>query len=422
MSRLVLNPIIVLLMVADPQTAAPNDDVSGVAIPEQTEASPSSSAGALLVVPRAVVGAASVPFRAGLTYYERYDVKERVLDIFFDDTRTFGIYPRLSFETRTQPGVGVRLVHKNLFGSGARVRAAADYGGEHQRRLDAAFTTPPLLAAPARLHLRGGWQRQPRLPFYGIGDGPAVVSRFGQDVSRAEAGLEVDPAGPWSFALTGTYLSRRFREETPGTLPNGSRGAEVVYGEAEVGVDTLAVGAPWISPGAPSRGTRASAFAGAATGARGDRTRYVRYGLDALQYFDLYRGDRVLLLRMHAEGVVGSDENIPFTDLPRLGGPQFLRGYTRDRFSDHVAVLGSIEYRYPIWRELAGFVFVDAGRVAPDLGALSGRFRPGAGGGLELYSTDAFRMRTQLAGSAEGLFFHLALEAVYRQSTPPYRI
>jgi outer membrane translocation and assembly module TamA len=190
-----------------------------------------------------------------------------------------------------------------------------------------------------------------------------------------------------------------------------------------VGVDTLAVGAPWISPGAPSRGTRASAFVGAAAGASGDRTRYVRYGLDAIQYFDLYRGDRVLLVRVHGEGVAArSDEDIPFTDLPRLGGPQFLRGYARDRFRDRVAVLGSIEYRYPIWRELSGFLFVDAGRVAPGIDALSGHFRPGAGGGLELYSNEAFRMRTQLAGSSDGLFFHLAVEAVYRQSTPPYRI
>jgi hypothetical protein len=371
--------------------------------------------------------------RAGLTCYERYQVKERLLDLFFDDTRTFGVYPRLSLESGTRPGVGVRLVHKDLFGSGARLRLAADYGGELQQRLDGGLTTGPLFAAPLRLHVRGGWQQQPGAPFYGFGDTPAQRAPFWQRVVRAEVGLEVNPAGPLFGSLTGSFVSRRFGERSATAAPvdrsaltGWATGTRVFYGEAEVGVDTLAVSRPSISAAAPSSGTRLALFAGAAAGAKGDPTRYARYGLDALQYLDLYGGDRVLVLRLHGEGVApaaGSDR-IPFTDLPRLGGPSFLRGYARDRFRDRVAVLGTVEYRYPIWRQLSGFLFVDAGKVVPDWAALSRSARPrvGGGGGLELYSDESFKLRTQLAGSEEGLFFQLAVEAVYRQSTPPYRI
>jgi hypothetical protein len=420
----------VLALVA-PATASPAatpEEVSGVLVPEaEPDPAPARS---LLVVPRAMVGAAAVPVRTGLTYYERYQVKERLIDLFFDDTRTFGIYPRLSLESGLRPGVGVRLVHKDLLG--ARLRLAADYGGEHQQRLDGSIASPPIFSAPVRLHLRGGWQQQPRAAFFGIGDGPAVSAPFWQRTYRAEVGLVADPAGPFFGSLTGTYVSRRFGEgpnETPvdrSALVGWATGAQVFYGEAEVGIDTLRVSRVSISSAAPSSGTRLTLFGGGATGASGDPTRYARYGLDALHAFDLYGGDRVLLLRLHTEAVApaAGDDSIPFTDLPRLGGPQFLRGYARDRFRDRVAVLGSVEYRYPIWRQLSGFLFVDAGKVSPGWADLSRAARPrlGYGGGLELYSSESFRMRTQLAGSEEGLYFQLAVDAVYRQSTPPYRI
>ena len=160
---------------------------------------------------------------------------------------------------------------------------------------------------------------------------------------------------------------------------------------------------------APSTGWRTLAFGGPAWGIDGDRTNYLRYGLEARRYFDLYAGDRVLLLRAYAEGVtaVGAGGYVPFTDLPRLGGPQQLRGYTRDRFRDRLAVLGTVEYRYPIWNELAGFLFVDAGRVlrgrrcAGHAGAIAAAgLRVGGGGGLEMHQGNRFRMRGQLAGLA----------------------
>ena len=71
-----------------------------------------------------------------------HNVRERVLDIFFDDSRTFGVYPRLTLESQTTVGVGVRLVHRNLFGSGVRFKGAADA----RRRVPAAAGRQPAAA------------------------------------------------------------------------------------------------------------------------------------------------------------------------------------------------------------------------------------------------------------------------------------
>lgn len=109
-------------------------DVSGVLVPEVEP--PRSPARHLLVVPRLAVTAVAVPVQAGLTLVEDHHVREHLLDLFFDDTRTFGVYPTVTLETRLMPGFGARLVHKNLFGHGGRLRLGGDYGGESRFRVE----------------------------------------------------------------------------------------------------------------------------------------------------------------------------------------------------------------------------------------------------------------------------------------------
>src|SRR5262249_8960582 len=131
---------------------------------------------------------------------------------------------------------------------------------------------------------------------------------------------------------------------------------------------------------------------------------------------DLYRGDRILLLRLFVEGVTGPLDRIPFTDLPRLGGPQFLRGYPRDRFRDRGLWLGTAEDQYPVTQEIAGYLVLDARRVERDrLDASFARVRYGIGGGIELHSATSFLLRLQLAGSLDepGLFVKLTLDPIY---------
>jgi hypothetical protein len=439
---------------AAPSTA----DVSGVLVPE-AEAS-ASPARHLLVVPRVLAATVAMPLRGGLTLYEEHHVRERLVDLFFDDTRTFGIYPTVALETSLTPGVGARLVHRNVFGVGGGLRVGADYGGESRYRLEGGLTSPAFAGGMLRTRVNGGWLRQPSAVFYGIGDqdlgqpdpslvglparGPVAVSTtFAQEIAHAELAVELDPAGPLFAAVSTAYFRRAFGDAgadditqvtrtdvrfDTATLAGWDQGTKVSYSEAQLGWNSLTTSNSFVSAAAPSSGTKVVGFAGVARGVGGADVAYTRYGVDGFRYFDLYGGDRVLILRGRMEGVVGADDQIPFTDLPRLGGPVLLRGYARDRYRDRVAMLATIEYRYPIWRQLGGFLFVDGGRVVPGL-ADAGRaalapqlLRVGGGGGLELLQGEIFRMRAQVAGSPEGFFFQLALEPVYKLPTHNYRI
>ena len=82
--------------------------------------------------------------------------------------------------------------------------------------------------------------------------------------------------------------------------------------------------------------------------------------------------DRILIGRIALEGVAGHDADIPFTELPRLGGAGLLRGYLTDQFRDRLAAIGTLEYHYPIHANLSGVLFVETGKVAEDYTALLG--------------------------------------------------
>jgi len=436
--------------------------VSGVEIPETPPAT--SPARAALVVPRLGATAVAAPVSGALTVYDRYQIREQIVDLLFNDARTFGAYPVVALETGLPVGVGARLLHRDLFGAGGGLRLAADYGGSSRHRLEGSLSSPPFAAGVLRARLAGGWLRQPNAPFYGIGDHDlarpdstvrdlpgraplAVATAFGQDVVHAVLGVDLDPPGPLFASLTTGYYGHAFKESAldatvdsvdlsrtdlrfdTTTLTGWGQGTKISYSELAVGWDSLATASSFVPAGAPSTGTKVVLFGGVARSVDlaggGAPVAYTRYGVDGLRYFDLYNGDRVLILRGRVEGVAGAADRIPFTDLPRLGGPTLLRGYSRDRFRDRVTLLASAEYRYPIWQNLAGYLFVDGGCVRAGLSDLVGtapRPRVGGGGGLELFVSGQFGLRGQVAGSSEGLFFQLALQPVYRLDAQHYRI
>ncbi|HEY8927487.1 MAG TPA: BamA/TamA family outer membrane protein [Polyangia bacterium] len=432
--------------------------ISGVEIPETPP--PTSPARAALVVPRLGATAVTAPVSGALTVYDRYEIREQIVDLLFNDARTFGAYPVVALETGLPVGVGARVIHRDLFGAGGGLRLAADYGGSSRHRLEGSVSSPSFAAGVLRARLAGGWLRQPNAPFYGIGDQDlarpdstvrdlparaplALATAFGQDVVHAVLGADVNLPGPLFASITTGYHARAFRASAADsmdlgrtdvrfdttTLTGWGQGTKISYSELAIGWDSLATASGFVPTGAPSTGTKVVLFGGLARSVElaggGTSVAYTRYGLDGLRYFDLYNGDRVLILRGRLEGVAGAGDRIPFTDLPRLGGPTLLRGYSRDRFRDRVTLLASAEYRYPIWKDLAGYLFVDAGRVyaaLSDLGDAASRPRVGGGGGLELFSRGQFSLRGQVAGSSEGLFFQLALQPVYRLDAQHYRI
>jgi outer membrane protein assembly factor BamA len=110
----------------------------------------------------------------------------------------------------------------------------------------------------------------------------------------------------------------------------------------------------------------------------------------------------------------GRDE-VPFTELPRLGGSTYLRGYSLDRFRDRVAAFGSATYSWDLSQWFSANVFVDAGRVYPSLDQLSLEgMRMGYGVALEAHSTNSFVLEGSIASSIDGgLMFNLSFNPVF---------
>lgn len=125
------------------------------------------------------------------------------------------------------------------------------------------------------------------------------------------------------------------------------------------------------------RGFRAEAGPTLFRGVGGTDADFVRWDLALSGYLPINRRQQ---LALHGQGVFhGGEEGrgIPFTHLAALGGKRGLRGFQTDRFRDRQMAALMSEWRYEVWREKHGntrvewLVFLDAGAVAPEVGALA---------------------------------------------------
>ena len=419
--------------------AVPPDQVSGVIV-DDDDSSTARDIGRVVLYPiRLGSEAVFAPLRGGAWLVERYQLRDRITQFFVRDDGAYGFYPTAFFESEIGLNVGLHAFDNDLFGHGERVTLAASYGGEFKQRYDL-WLQSGKLAGGTRLGLRLSYRAWDRSNFFGIGNGDetapmmtsspldeAVHTRFGQDVSHAELTSSTPIVGPLSVDVLGAYTLRRYNNdaELDGYQPilnvydemslvGFQRGANNFYGEAALSIDTRSEVDRYVSHVAPSSGWYGRIGAGLTQGVDGDPSHYLRYTADVRRYIDLYNGDRVLVVRGYLEGVTAATDEIPFSDLPRIGGPELLRGFERDRFRDRVAAVGTVEYDFPLQGWISAYTFVDAGRVAHDIGALDpNALHVGWGGGLEVHTPDAFLLRMQAAHSEDGTFLSLALAPTY---------
>jgi hypothetical protein len=423
---------------AEPPAVSP-DRVSGVTV-DDDDSSTAREAGRVLLYPiRIGAEILFAPFRGGAWLLERYQVRDRIQNMLVSDDGNYGVFPTAFIETGFGANLGLHAFHHDLFGHGEHLALAAGFGGEFKQRYDAALTTGKL-AGDTRLGVRLSFRAYDRSNFFGIGNGDevaptsamtplgdAVHTRFEQTVEHVEATSTTPIAGPLSIDLLGAYTHRAYSNNgqldgyqpilsvyDPMSLVGFEHGANNFYGELALAIDSRSVANRYISQVAPSSGWYGRAGVGLAQGVDGDPSHYVRYTADVRRYFDLYNGDRVVVVRGYLEGVTAATDAIPFSDLPRIGGNELLRGFEADRFRDRVAAVGSLEYDFPLQSWIGAYTFVDAGRVANTLSALdTSGLHVGYGGGLELHTHSAFLFRVQAAHSTDGTFLRFALDPTY---------
>lgn len=404
------------------------DRASGIARPERAPGGGGRAvARALLVAPRAAFWLLNAPVRAAAWTSERYQVPLRVREALFNDAGTAGVVPVARYETGFGATGGARFLHRDLAGRGEHLVLDGAWGGPVAPGAGGWIDSGERLGRRVRARLDARVEERPRDRFFGIGDGDAVAAvpapvdpyadpaavdtRFHQRLAAAAASGELRLAGPLALQLTSGAGWRRIDAGSDPADITGSYRADALPGfggervatwhRFALGVDTRDRPARAEPPGPRATGVALWLYAGAATGPA-----YGRYGGEARVQLPLGTRQRILVLRALAEAVAGPLDVIPFVDLPRLGGPELLRGYPADRFRDRAAALGSIEYRFDLSGSLGGFLFADAGRVLPALGDLaSGAPRVGYGGGFDLRRGDLAIARLALASSIDGGLF-----------------
>lgn len=113
--------------------------------------------------------------------------------------------------------------------------------------------------------------------------------------------------------------------------------------------------------------------------------------------------------------------DVPVFRLERLGGSRTVRGYLTHRFADRDALLGNVEYRFPIWtieppggQALDGALFFDWGTAVPDLERVQQRdLRSSAGLGLRLAAPRGLLCRFDNAWTPEGFRLHASLRGTF---------
>lgn len=369
----------------------------------------------LLAPLRFLLRAVAVPARAGVEFEQRNQALARLAAAFTSEDGKIGLRPLFTYASsflatgglyffyERKVGFGLTLAFGSdaLFYARARVRPL-DLG----KRLSASFDTT--------------FDRRPDRIFAGIDGQGAPLSRYASDVIDVRAQVAgrlhrtVHLRGGLLFGL------RRYGE---GVTVAGDSPIGEVYCVRWDGVCIPGLVDPLEVPGFRQgtqfmRGTLGLRFDArdhplhAASGFLADLEADYSHGVggDASSYFrlrgmvavpiDLWQGSHVLVLRVSSQLLlpIGSTP-VPFSELPSVGGLDSLPGYLIDQFRGSSTLVGSIEYRWPIWMWMDGMLFADYGGAFGSYysGIGVNRLHSDLGVGVRVRTAGNFFLRCQLA-------------------------
>ena len=393
---------------------------------------------ALLVVPRIPMELVFQPLRALLYLNERFHAVQNIVELFVTDDRKTAIFPTAFIETGFGLNAGIRAHFKDLLGGDETISMRAAIGGRLRRVASFEMKTNKHGKSPIFAGIELKYETRDRERFFGYGNGDivdvgmpidpltsdaATSARFAVEALRASPRLGVRLSPRISATLSGT-LTRKTYDVVANEpideafmidrVPGFERGTTFIYSELKLAYDSRRPAHRWDHPGIYGTGGLALAYAGRQQGFRDGEIGFYRIGIDLQRVIRLTIGPRAIELRAYGELVTGARDEIPFTELPRLGGTNLLRGYPPDRFRDRLATVGQVTYRWSVGNDLAASLFSDIGRVHTGLDDLSLHgMRVGYGVALEGYTTTSMFIRAEVASSIDGgLFIYVSLNPV----------
>lgn len=395
---------------------------------------------AMLWIPRVPYELVAQPVRGATYVQDRYQVIDRLTRLFFTEDERLGIFPTALFETGFGWNVGARALLRDMFGKRERIQARAGLGGQLKRVVEIDADTGTAIHSRVRAGIGAAYESRDEERFFGFGNADevdavgspldplaadlAVSTRYHVKIWRVAPQLRVQLPSDFWFTVTGAAVSKEFGttdqlddDDVPiedgfmtARLPGFVEGTDFWYGEVEAAWDTMRKAHPYDAAGIRGTGTLALVYAGRQDEIGGGPG-FFRLGVDLQHHVALTTGPRMLTFRLTGEAVTGDLDDVPFTELPSLGGNQLLRGYDTDRFRDRVAAVAQGSYLWALGHNVATRLFVDVGRVYSGLDDLTlDDLRVGFGGAIEGYTETGLVVRLELATSIDGdIFAYVAL-------------
>lgn len=139
---------------------------------------------------------------------------------------------------------------------------------------------------------------------------------------------------------------------------------------------------------------------------------FQRYLFNYRQYSTLTK-NHILALQFYGNFTSGE---VPFYELPALGGQNTMRGYFLGRYRDKQYVMAQAEYRTTVWWRLGAVGFFGVGDVAPQLSALridELKYSIGAGVRFVLDTKEKLNVRIDIGFGKNSAGLYFAIEEAF---------
>ncbi|MEM7679333.1 MAG: hypothetical protein AAF449_25450, partial [Myxococcota bacterium] len=308
---------------------------------------------------------------------------------FFDGKAT--LFPTFLADFGLNPAVGLAYTHSDLFADGNTFAlSVAVWNPEDWLRVAVRNEQLALHDDSGLFVLEGEFLRRPDQVYYGLGADTRTDDERIYAVERAEVGFELFAT---LYQLNKISFSTRFRsvsfDAETARAPALGRTLNL-NGEPLERPGAIAFGTPQTIPGFDDRyqllehrmhvmldsrspdtefeggtGLRFEAFGSFEWNPTQTSLHFFRVGGEVAGFYDFSGNGHVAGIRAYTEFLIDgiTDRDIPFTELPQMGGNEIMRGYLPGRFVGKYAVALTGTYRYPVWSLIDAEIFGSVGNA-----------------------------------------------------------
>jgi hypothetical protein len=360
----------------------------------------------LLATPEYAWAGFTYPFKKLAIAYEQHDLMNRALDVFLNDERTGGVFPKFAIGGTLSSGIGFTAFDNNLFRQGKEARLSYILATRDNQAGELSFRDPSLFGSQWTLETSAFWLNFDESHFFPGGNRAREQDETNFELQQLAWDLKMGRklAGDFSVALTGRLLIADAKPSsqlpaTPASVTGNNSSMTALAIEPSLSYDSRD------NPFRPTIGWFAEGAFTYTDQVDRNQFRYLGYRMEAQRYIPVFHDDRVLLLR----GYVAKQDSlgggsIPFYELNLLDLNNGLRGFDRGRWQDKGALLFNAEWRFPLWQDVEGDIFLDEGQVFSNYKDVQFKqFRYSAGAGLRFVTNRKFGFRIQVAASEDGV-------------------